>query len=68
MNYINCVKQQVIILTLIILSSVTTYTVICHFEWGNRIVLNQIGIVGTIFSSLIFIFFGAYMNYKQLKK
>ena len=68
MNYIDCVKQQVIILTLTFLSSVITYAIIRHFEWGNAIILNQINIIGTTFGSLIFIFFGAYMNYQQLKK
>jgi hypothetical protein len=68
MNYIYWVKTQATILMFMYLSSLTTYAIIRHFEWGNRIVLNQIGIVGTVFGSFIFIFLGAYWNYKQFKK
>jgi hypothetical protein len=68
MNYIYWVKTQATTLMFMYLSSLTTYAIMRHFEWGNEIIPNQNSLIGTIFGSFIFIFLGAYMNYKQFKK
>ena len=64
MNYINRVKLQVFLWIWVLLSWSITSAVLYYFGWAKPIILNQTNIIVAIFSSLIFIFFGASMSFK----
>lgn len=62
MNYIDCLKLQAITFTFFTLWTAIIYGVVCHFGWGEPILLTAERIAFCISISLAYVFLGAFIN------
>lgn len=65
MNYIDCLKQQAISFTPLILASIASYGISCKFGWRETIVLTPDYVVSIMSFSLTYIFVGAYFKSRK---